>query len=284
MSEQRVAVVTGASAGIGKETARQLLQQGWRVIGVGRNPERSADAEADLSSSGNFTMLQADLSLMADVARLAREIAGMTDRLDALVNNAGGVTADFRLTGEGNEQTFAANHLAPFLLAQKLMPLLQATVPLAGAGNVRVIGVSSTGHEQCPGINWDDVNHAEGYLSGTAYCQAKLANILFTKELARRTGDTGIVAHVMHPGVVDSNFTSHCEPGMKAYMEAIMDRASTPDVPAKTVTFLASAAQPGQSNGLYWHDMETIEPTDAAQDEAEARRLWELSERLVADY
>ena len=284
MNEQRVAVVTGASAGVGKETARQLLQQGWRVIGVGRNPERCAEADADLATSGNFTMLQADLSLMADVARLADRIGTMTGRIDALVNVAGGVTADFRMTSEGNEQTFAANHLAPFLLTKKLMPLLEATVAKVGPGNVRVIGVSSTGHEQCPGIKWDDINHAEGYLSGAAYCQAKLANILFARELARRAGDKGIVAHVMHPGVVDSNFASHCEPGMKAYMESIMDRATAPDVPARTIAFLASAAEPGETNGLYWHDMQAIEPAEPAKDDSAAQRLWELSEKLVADY
>lgn len=284
MNEQRVAAVTGASAGVGKETARQLLQAGWRVIGVGRNPDRCAQAEADLASEGDFTMLQADLALMADVARLAGEISGMTDRLDALVNNAGGVTADLRITSEGNEQTFAANHLGAFLLTQKLMPLLEATAAKAGAGNVRVIGVSSTGHEQCPGIRWDDLNHSHNYLSGAAYCQAKLANILFTRELARRVAGKGIAAHVMHPGVVDSNFASHCEPGMKAYMDSIMDQANLPDVPARTVTYLASAEEPGQVNGLYWHDMQAIEPSDAAQDDNAAHRLWEVSERLVAGY
>ena len=215
---QRTAIVTGASAGVGKEAARALLQQGWRVIGIGRDVARCAAAEADLrvEAGGDFTMLRADLSSMADTARVAREIAASAPEIDALINNAGGVVAERTITPEGFEATFASNHLAPFLLTQKLLPNLRAAAARRGPGAVRVIAVSSTGHEQSPGIQWDDLSFAENFVGGAAYCHAKLANILFTRALARRVADDGIVAHAMHPGVVASNFASHCDAPMQA--------------------------------------------------------------------
>lgn len=271
----KTAIITGASAGVGKAAAQQLLALGWRVIGVGRDPARCAAAAAELASP-RFTMLRADLSLMAEVSRLAHIILELAPRIDALLNNAGGVQAERSVTAEGLESTFVSNHLAPFLLTTRLLPAL-------GPG-ARVIAVSSTGHEQCSVMNWDDLNFEEGWASGRAYCQAKLANILFTRELARRYGAQGLIAHAMHPGVVDSNFASHCEPGMQAYMESIKDRAVTPDVPARTLVWLASGAEPGAVNGRYFHDMAEVPPSAAAQDDAAAARLWEESEALGAGY
>ena len=272
---EKTAIVTGASAGVGKEAARQLLGLGWRVIGVGRDPARCAATAAELAST-KFTMLRADLSSLADVARLAHEVLALAPTIDALLNNAGGVQAERNVTPEGLESTFTSNHLAPFLLTQKLMSAL-------GAG-ARVIAVSSTGHEQCPGMNWDDLQFADGWLSGRAYCQAKLANILFTRELARRHGPQGLIAHAMHPGVVDSNFASHCEPEMKAYMESILDRSTPPDVPARTLVWLASGDEPGTVNGRYFYNMAEAESSAAAQDDVAALRLWQVSEALVAGY
>ena len=271
----KTAIVTGASAGVGKDSARQLLALGWRVIGVGRDAGRCAAAETELASQ-HFTMVRADLSSLADTARLAEDILVLAPRIDALLNNAGGTQAERRVTAEGLEATFAANHLAPFLLTRKLLPAF-----VTGA---RVIAVSSTGHEQCPGMNWDDLNFTEGWASGRAYCQAKLANILFTRELARRYGPHGLFAHAMHPGVVDSNFASHCEPEMQAYMESIKDRAVTPDVPARTLVWLASRPEPGDANARYYYDMAEAQPSVAAMDDAAAARLWEVSETLVAGY
>jgi NAD(P)-dependent dehydrogenase (short-subunit alcohol dehydrogenase family) len=275
MASQRIAVITGASAGLGKAAARQLLALGWRVIGVGRDPAR-CDAAADELACAEFTLLRADLSSLAEVARIAAEIAALVPRVDALINNAGGTRPVREQTAEGHEATFAANHLAPFLLTKKLLPLL-------GQG-ARVIAVSSTGHEHCPALNWDDLDYKEDWASGAAYCQAKLANLLFTRELARREAARGLIAHAMHPGVVDSNFANHCEPGMKAYMLSIRDRSVTPDHAAETLTFLANAEAPGQCNGLYWHDKAQVPCSQLAQDEPTARRLWDMSEAMVTDW
>jgi NAD(P)-dependent dehydrogenase (short-subunit alcohol dehydrogenase family) len=272
---RKIAVVTGASAGVGKAACRQLLGLGWQVIGVGRDPARCAAAEAELAHP-DFTMLRADLSSLAETARVAAEISARVDHVDALLNNAGGVRPEQVFTAEGHDETFAANHLAPFLLTQKLLPLMPR--------GARVVAVSSTGHLQCQAMNWDDLDYRSDWLSGAAYCQAKLANILFTRELAKRGAAKGIIAHVMHPGVVASNFASHCEPGMKAYMESILDRSVTPDHAAETLVFLASAAEPGRSSGHYWYDKARLEPSAAAQDDAAAERLWSISEQMVAGY
>ncbi len=273
---KKTGVVTGASAGVGKAAAKMLLEQGWRVIGIGRDAARCATAEAEIG--GDFTMLRADFSLLSEVARVAREIADLTPKVDALLNNAGGVCAERIVTPEGHEATFASNHLAPFLLTKLLMPQLKA------AGRARVVAVSSTGHEHCPGIKWDDLTYSDSFVGGAAYCHAKLANVLFARELARREGANGIISHSMHPGVVDSNFASHCEPDMRAYMESIKDRSVTPEHAAETLVWLASAEEAGQSTGLYWHDKQPLDPSPVAQDAEDARRLWDVSEKLVSSY
>ena len=282
MTDPKVAVLTGASAGIGKAAAAQLLRQGWRVIGVGRDPARCAAAEADLSAiaSDRFTMLRADMAVLAEVARLADLIAALTPRIDALLNNAGGVSATRRITPEGHEETFAANHLAPFLLTQKLMP--QLTAAASADHPARVIAVSSTGHEHCPAIRWDDLTFAEHFVGGTAYCHAKLANPLFARELARRAAPQHIVSHAMHPGVVDSNFASHCDAPMQAYMKSIKDRSLTPVQAAETLVWLASADEPGRVTGQYWHMCAEVTPAAAALDDDAAARLWAVSEESVA--
>jgi NAD(P)-dependent dehydrogenase (short-subunit alcohol dehydrogenase family) len=285
-TKPKVAIVTGASAGIGKAAAYALLAQGWRVIGVGRDPARCAATEAELRTiaGADFTMVRADLSLLSETARAAEEIRAMTPTVDALLNNAGGVYAERVMTPEGHEATFASNHLAPFLLTQKLMPQLQAAAALSQPGDVRVVAVSSTGHEQSAGINWNDLTFADGFVGGSAYCHAKLANILFARELARRVAGDGIVSHAMHPGVVDSNFASHCDGPMQAYMESIKDRSMTPEAAADTLVWLASAKEAGQSSGGYYHQRQPLTPSTAARDDNAGRRLWTVSETLVAGY
>jgi len=279
-----VAVVTGASSGIGKEAAKALAGMGWQVIAIGRNPRRCADALPEIREQARnpeqVHMLCADLALMAETARAADEIAALTDRVDALLNNAGDVTRDRRLTAEGNENTFASNHLGHFLLTQRLLPLLRKAA--AGPGTPRIVAVSSTGHEHTDGLDWDDLQSIDNFISGSAYCRAKLANILFTRELARRLAAEGMVAHVMHPGVVASNFASHADQQMQDYM-ATLD-GETPEAAADTLVWLATADDTATTSGDYFYQRERIPTSEAARDDDAARRLWEESEKLVAPW
>ncbi len=280
---QQVAVVTGASAGIGLSTARMLAERGWRVICTGRDAGRCAEAEAEIRAAApgaRIDFLRGDFTEMKEVRRIAGEIAALTSRLDVLINNAGGVRDKLYVTSENIEATLAANHLAPFLLTRELMPLLRKTAGIAPQGNVRVIAVSSSGHAACPGMNWDDLDMFGNFTTGGAYCQAKLANILFTRELARRAGASGIIAQCMHPGRIKSNFASHGDQAMQHYMENA--QTALPDEPARTLVWLATAPEAGRNPGRYFHDMREAEPAAQALDDAAARRLWDESEKRLA--
>ncbi len=276
ITSQRVALITGASSGIGKSAAKILAADGWHVIGHGRDAGRTAAAGEEIRAAAaphvRVDMLRGDLALIRDAARLADEIAAITPRIDAMLCNAGGMAAAQLITDEGHEATFSGNHLGHFLMVQKLLPQLRA-------GKARIIATSSTGHLSSRSLDFANLEMLQNWESGPSYCQAKLCNILFTRELARRLGGDGIIAHAFHPGVVNSNFTSHLNQTTQAYM-ATLDLLS-PDVSGAVLAWLASAVEPSQSNGKYWHDYAQLEPGDLALDDAVAARLWEESERLV---
>ncbi len=280
---RRVAVVTGASSGIGKETAKALAAQGWRVIGIGRDPDRSAAAEREIraaSSGGEVDMLQADLALLADAARAAREVAARTDRIDVLVNNAGGMAKRKVMTPEGYEENFAGNHLGPFLLTTRLLPLLRRAAADSPRGRVRIINTSSDASEMIKGIPWDDLESSENYSAGAAYCYGKLANVLFARGLAQRLTDDGIVAHAMHPGVVDSNFITHADERTQAHIRSL--KSQTPAEGADTLIWLATAEEPGQSTGGYFCQRKLRAPNPVVDDVSYVNRLWAVSEKLIA--
>jgi NAD(P)-dependent dehydrogenase (short-subunit alcohol dehydrogenase family) len=283
-ADHPVAVVTGASSGIGRATARQLAQAGWRVIGVGRHPVRSAEAEEELRAAAGPgpapEMLRADFAEMREVLRTAQEIRARTGRIDVLINNAGGWRDARYVSSEGLEATFAANHLAAFLLTRELRPVLAATAARRPPGSVRVLAVSSEGHQVCEGMRWDDLNMAGEFAAIDAYCQAKLANLLFTRELARRAAGDGIVAQAMHPGIVATNFGSHGDPSMQEYMAA--NASMPPDEPARTLVWLATAPEAGRDGGRYFHDLHEVAAAPQALDDDAAARLWRESEALLA--
>ena len=281
----RVAVITGASSGIGLVAAKALLRQGFHIIAQGRDPGRTASAEAELKLladqvGGRVDMLRADLSLLSDTARLADEIGNLTDRVDVLLANAGGVCSKLALTSEGFEETVAGNYLGHFLLTTKLLPQLRTAARTAGAGNVRIVNTSSLAHLGAPPIDWNDLAPTSDWASGRAYSLAKLYNVLSARELARRLAPDGIVANSVHPGVIDSNFVNHCDPQMKANI--LSRELSTPEQGADTLIWLASAPEAGSLTGLYFHKREAIEMSAQAQDDDAARRLWDESEKLVA--
>ncbi|WP_310532004.1 SDR family NAD(P)-dependent oxidoreductase [Novosphingobium sp.] len=278
-----VVVITGASAGIGKSAARMLVAKGWQVIGTGRDPSRSAAAIAEIEAAaqdgGSFTMLRGDFDSMTDVMRVADEVKALTPRLDVLVNNAGGVRDRIIEAADGTEATFAANHLAPFLLTRELLQLLKATAESQPAGSVRVIAVGSSAHRRPDGLDWDDLQ-SFGSDTNMAYCRAKLANNLFTRELARRLAGDGIVAQAMHPGVVASNFASHGDESMQKHMAAAP--TVSPDEPAETIVWLATDPEGGREPGRYFYQKSEETPAPAALDDAAAARLWQESEAILA--
>lgn len=280
----KVVVITGASSGIGKSTALALAERGWHVIGVGRDRARCATAEAEIRNAAapgaQIDFLRGDFTEMHDVKRIAGEIKHLTGRLDVLINNAGGVRDRLYVSSEGLEATFATNHLAAFLLTRELMPLLQATAATTPSGTVRVIAVSSSGHEACPAMNFDDLNLFGNFTAAGAYCQAKLANLLFTRELSRRVASDGIVAQSMHPGRIASNFASHGDQAMRSHMDS--NPTESPEIPAQTLVWLATEPEGGRDGGRYFHAMQEVPAASQALDEEAARRLWQESERLLS--
>lgn len=260
-----------------------LAARGWRIIGTGRNPQRCDAAEAAIRAAApegtQVDFLRGDFCEMADVARLAGEICQLADKIHVLVNNAGGVRDALYTTSEGIEATFAANHLAPFVLTARLMPLLEKAAATSPAGTVRVIATSSAAHEAIPAMNFDDLMMRNGS-AGAAYCQAKLANILITRELDRRLEGSGIVAQSMHPGLVHTNFASYGDKSMQSHFEAA-EGGLSPEEAARTIVWLATEDEGGHDGGRYFHDCAEITPAPQALDDAAAARLWQESEAIL---
>ncbi|WP_046868843.1 SDR family oxidoreductase [Microvirga massiliensis] len=281
-SSLKTAVVTGASSGIGLVVARELARRGFRVIGLGRSPGRSKAALAEIrraAPTAQVDFVRADLAVMSEVRRAATEITALTDRVDVLINNAGAVIKERRVTPDGYEATFAGNHLGPFLLTQCLMPLLRAAV--AATGEARVVNTASGAHQMVRDMAWDDLQLEKNYGSWTAYAQSKLANILFTRELARRERENGIRVNAVHPGVVDTNFPSGG--GLLTTIGWLVARpfAKTPEQGADSILWLATEA-PADLTGGYLEQRQPARITKAAQSAEGARRLWELSERMTS--
>ncbi len=284
VAKQRVAIITGASSGIGKETAKALAALGWRIIGVGRDKSRSLAAEAEIREAAHgvqVEMLRADLAHLNETQRLAEEIATLTDRIDVLVNNAGVMCSEQVITPEGFVENFAGNHLGPFLLTLRLLPLLKAAAADAPAGSVRIINTSSDASEMTKGLNWDDLQLKQNFDSGASYCNTKLANVMLARGLAKRLAADGIVAHSMHPGPVDTNFTSYVPERIAAYIKTL--NQLTPEEGADTVVWLATAEEPGRSSGGYFYQRQPRAANPYAEDDANVDRLWTESEKLLAE-
>lgn len=274
----KTAVITGASSGIGLVVAQDLAKAGWRVIAHGRDPGRAAAAEQSIRAAacgGDVDMLLADLSIMAEVARFANDVRAKTDKIDVLINNAG-FTPSVRVeTVDGLEQCFAANHMAPFLLTNLLLPLVKAAGPGA-----QIINTASSAHSFVKDMKWDDLQQKASFSVNDAYTQSKLANILHARELARRVAPDGIRANAVHPGFVQSNFDSHG--GLIVKLMYIVGKpwSLTPKQGADTIVWLAKGGAPHVS-GEYFVKRKIAKTTPAAQSEASAARLWRISEDIL---
>ncbi|MCX6033099.1 MAG: SDR family NAD(P)-dependent oxidoreductase [Chloroflexi bacterium] len=276
-------VVTGATSGIGLATAEELVRQGADVIGVGRSAQRCRGAEQRLRSlnpAANVIYCTADLTLQSEVRRLAETIRQITAgrgraAVDGLVNNAGAFTYWLTLTPEGFETQWALHHLAPFLLTQELLPLLQA----APAG--RIVTVSSGSHYNT-NLNWTDIQLRRSYNGLQAYKQTKLANVLFTAELNRRLGArSGVRAFAADPGLVNTEIGLKGTPGL---VQWIWERRRAAGIPAaeaaRGIIFLLGEAAIQDTRDLYWKHGKPQSPSRQALDRPAAERLWALSERM----
>jgi NAD(P)-dependent dehydrogenase (short-subunit alcohol dehydrogenase family) len=273
-------VVTGASSGIGFETARALARQGAKVLAVSRGSGRgAAQAEAIRRESGNpdVRFVAADLSSLSEVRRAAGVILSETNRLDALVNNAGVYLAKRETTADGLEATFAINHLAPFLLTHLLLPRLRSSV--APGVTPRVVTVASDAARL--GRLHQDVMLARGYGGWKAYAQSKLANLLFTFALARRLSGTGVVANALHPGTVATGFAQANGGGVALFFRVFAPLMRSPAAGARGAIFLASAPEAALVSGGYFRDDAPLAPPPHALDEALQERLWRQSAELT---
>jgi retinol dehydrogenase-12 len=273
----KVCIVTGATAGIGLVAASELARRGARVIGVGRSQERCGEAARlirDQTNGASVEYLVADLSSQSEIRRLAQGVKASTGRLDVLLNNAGGIYLERQETTDGIERTFALNHLAYFLLTNLLLDLLKASAP------ARIINVSSAAHKGSK-INFDDLQGKTRYSGWRAYQQSKLANILFTRELARRLSGTGVTVNALHPGFVNTKiFRAEGFIGWLLRRSADL-MAISPDEGAKTSVYLATSPEVENVTGKYFVKQHIAPSSAASQDDAAARRLWEVSEKLT---
>jgi NAD(P)-dependent dehydrogenase (short-subunit alcohol dehydrogenase family) len=270
-----VCVVTGATSGIGKATATALARRGARVVLVGRDRGRGEATAAELArvAASPPRVEIADLASMDQVRSLAERL-GTLDRIDVLVNNAGFVAGQRRVTVDGFEEVFAVNHLAPFLLTNLLLGKLLASAP------ARVIGVASDAHTNAR-LDLDDPQLEHGWDSWRSYANSKLANILFTRELARRLGGTGVTANCAHPGVVRTGFGRSGGMLLRLGLTLARPFLLSPERGASTIVYLATSPDVAAATGGYYVKGQPRDPSQAAQDDAAARRLWELSEELT---
>jgi NAD(P)-dependent dehydrogenase (short-subunit alcohol dehydrogenase family) len=280
--EGKVVVITGANSGIGEETAAGVAAQGATAVLACRNQQKAEVAAAEIKKrSGNddVQLVALDLSDLASVRLAATEILSRWDRLHVLINNAGGVWTKRQLTAQGFEQTFGVNHLGPFLLTELLLPRLVASAP------ARIINVASAGHHMARGgMHFEDLQSEKRYVGMDAYSRSKLANVLFTRELAERLASSGVTVNAVHPGLVRSGF------GMDGDMTGLMGLGNRIMRPfeissaagARTSVFLATSAEVEGKTGIYWVRNKPGHMSKMAQRDEQARRLWAETEQLIA--
>lgn len=270
-------LITGATSGIGLAAATELGRRGAELTLIARNSARAEQALRQIRGAGSdrtsIDVLLADLGSQASIRQLADQALAKYPTIQVLVNNAGAIYQRRQLSVDGIELTWAVNHLAPFLLTTLLLDRLKASAP------ARIITTSSGAHERAH-IPFDDLNaeRAWGGMGFTRYGETKLANILFTVELARRLEGTGVTANCYHPGFVASAFNTNNGPLMRMAMAIARPFGRSTLKGAETLVWLADAEEPGAVSGGYFLDKRQVTPAPAARDRDTARRLWEISE------
>lgn len=269
-------MVTGATSGLGCATAKALAARGAVVIVVGRNLQRAEETVRDIhNETGNTAIdyLLADFASLAAVRKLAADFASRYQRLDVLVNNAGAFYVQHRATQDGLEMTIVVNHLSHFLLTNLLLEMLQASAP------ARIINVSSDAHHNAT-MSISDPTAWASYRGFKAYAQSKLANVLFTYELARRLDGTRVTANAVHPGYVATNIGANYRLS-RLFKRIINITARSVEEGARTSIYLAISPEVESVSGKYFADCKPVQSSPLSYDEAVARQLWEVSTDLV---
>ena len=272
----RHALVTGATSGIGAETALGLARLGARVGIVGRDPARTEATAARLrgETGGEIDVFLADLSEQAQVRRLAAEASARYPVLDILVNNAGAIFSERHVTVDGVERTWALDHLAYVLLTHELMPRL------AAAPAARIVNVASAAHTRGR-IDFDDLDGARHFSAMGRYAQAKLGNVLFTYALARRLAGTRMTVNAVHPGVVATGFAGNTHGWLRVAWRLIRPWLMTPEQGAQTSLYVATSPEVAGVCGRYFAKGRAVASSPLSRDAALQERVWTLSRRQV---
>lgn len=275
----KVIVITGATSGIGQVAAEELAAMGARIVLIARDRARGERALQRLRETGvgeKHSIHFADLSLVSETKRVASDIVAAEPRIDVLMNNAGAMFGRRTLTREGLELTFATNHLSYFVLADQLKNRLLA------AGEARIINTSSDAHRMAH-LDVADLQLAKNYAGFKAYCQSKLCNILFTRELSRKLAGSGITVNALHPGFVATRFADNSGGPYAALIRFGKLFAISPGKGAKTLVYLASSSEVKDISGEYFFKCRVKVPASQALDDEAARFLWKESIRLTTE-
>lgn len=275
--ENQLALVTGANAGIGLETVRGLAKAGMSVVMVCRNWERGEQALSEIrKDTGNdrLTLLLCDLSSQASIRELVRSFHEQFSSLHVLINNAAMISSERELTEDGIERQFAVNHLAPFLMTNLLLDTLKQSAP------ARIINVSSQMHQRTD-FDFENLQGEKHYSPRSMYAQTKLANVLFTKELARRLEGSGVTANALHPGTVATGLFGRFL-GLPKWLRFLSDWiGKSPEKGAETSIYLATSPDVKETAGEYFKNCKPTRCNPIADDREIAKRLWEVSEELT---
>jgi NAD(P)-dependent dehydrogenase (short-subunit alcohol dehydrogenase family) len=270
----KTVIITGATSGIGEVAAIHLAEQGARIVFTARDKARADETMVKLrkaNPAADHAVHMADLSRLSEMKRVGAILA-QEPRIDVLVNNAGALFNKRQETADGLEMTFALNHMGYFVITNLLLPRLKP--------GARIVTVASNAHRGAK-LKFDDLQSTRGYIGFPVYSKSKLANILFNRELARRTPQ-GVTANALHPGFVATRFGDNSGGLMRTVLKVAKPiGAISPEEGAKTIIYLASSADVAGVTGEYFFECKPITPTAEARNDADAKRLWEMSEAIA---
>jgi NAD(P)-dependent dehydrogenase (short-subunit alcohol dehydrogenase family) len=270
----KTVVITGATSGIGEVAADRLAAKGARIVFIARDKARGEETLRHLRAiapGAEHAAYYADLSRLSEMKRVSAEIAAAESKIDVLINNASALFNTRKLSADGLEMTFAVNHMAYFVVTNLLLPRM--------AADGRVVSTSSDAHKGAK-LNFDDLQSERGYSGFGVYGRSKLCNILFTRELARRIKSTGVTANCLHPGFVATRFGDQSGGILSFAVRAAKNFALTPEQGAETIIYLASSPDVADVTGGYFVKSKIATPTKEAQNDADAKRLWDVSAKI----